>query len=204
MTEAANIADICSFEADYLGYIFYSRSLRFVGQKPDPAIFEIVPPTIRKVAVFVNEHLERMIEITGRYGIDMIQLHGMEPPKTCQALKNNGKTVVKVFPGDQVDNMDLIREYARCSDFFLYDTPVRSHGGSGRKFDWSQLQKLYSEKPFFLSGGIDVKDAGKIKSLKVKGLFAADINSRFESSPGIKEPSLVRKFIEALRDGKEK
>lgn len=199
MTEAANVAEISGLHPDYLGYIFYTRSLRYVGDKPDPAIFEIVPPGTRKVAVFVNEYLERMIEITTKYGIDMIQLHGMEPPETCKTLKSHGISVIKVFPGDQISRRSLISEYERCSDFFLYDTPVKTYGGSGRKFDWKKLDELVSRKPFFLSGGIEQNDAAKLMSMKLEGFYAADINSRFEIEPGIKDPKLVSKFIREVR-----
>lgn len=202
MTDPGNVEAICLLQPDFLGYIFYSRSLRFVGKDPDPAIFSNVPGSIERVAVFVNEHLERMIEIMARYHIHMVQLHGMEPPETCAALKSIGKKVIKVFPADQADNASLMEQYSRCSDYFLFDTPVKTYGGSGRKFDWDVLKKLDTKKPFFLSGGIGVKDAGVIKSLSIPKMHAVDINSRFETEPGIKDIKKVEEFIKSVRDEK--
>ncbi len=82
----------------------------------------------------------------------------------------------------------------------MFDTPVISHGGSGRKFDWSILARLSSDVKFFLSGGISRKDTEMIKAIDLPALFAVDINSRFETDPGIKDPELVGKFIKEMRD----
>lgn len=201
MTNRANVEEICRLGPDYLGFIFYSRSVRYVGSNPDPGLFSDVPQSISKTAVFVNEYYERMIDITGKYGIDVIQLHGMESPETCNALRIHGKKVIKVFPGDQLENIKLLNNYTNAADYFLFDTPVLSYGGSGRKFDWSVLAGLKSNVKFFLSGGITVHDVEQLRSINIPALYAADINSRFEVSEGIKDPELVGKFIKALRDG---
>jgi len=200
MTDPVNVKEVSESNPDFMGFIFYPRSLRYVGKDPDPELFWAVPEGISKVAVFVNEYYERMIEITGRYGIDWVQLHGMESPETCKALRNNGKRVVKVFPGDQLENLRLLKDYLSVADYFLFDTPVRTHGGSGRKFDWSSLGRLKHGKPFFLSGGISPDDAETVLQLEIRDLHAIDINSRFEIRPGIKDPALVRTFINRLRD----
>jgi phosphoribosylanthranilate isomerase len=203
MTDPRNVEQVSLHFPDYMGFIFYPRSLRYVGRNPDPALFATVPEGVEKTAVFVNEYYERMIEITGKYGIRTVQLHGMESPEICNSLRLHGKTVIKVFPGDQIENVRLLKDYEGVSDYFLFDTPVRSHGGSGRKFDWSKLEKFTPRKKFFLSGGISVNDAAHVRALDLKGFYAVDINSRFETVPGIKDPELVGDFIKTLRNGKE-
>lgn len=203
MTDPQNVAEVSAYLPDYLGFIFYPRSLRYVGRNPDPALFSMVPEGVEKTAVFVNEYYERMIEVIEKYGIRTVQLHGMESPETCKSLRLHGTTVIKVFPGDQLENYKLLRDYEGVADYFLFDTPVRSHGGSGRKFDWSRLEKYSPRKRFFLSGGISADDAEHVKVLDLKGLFAVDINSRFETVPGIKHPELVGGFINTLRNGKQ-
>ena len=201
MTDPKNVEEVAKHQPDYLGFIFYTRSVRYVGKKPDAALFSAVPPGINKTAVFVNEYLERMIDLTGKHGINTVQLHGMESPEVCKALRLHGKTVIKVFPGDQVGNSKLLKDYEGVADFFLFDTPVRSHGGSGRKFDWDKLDQCCSRKKYFLSGGISPEDASHVRKLDKKGLYAVDINSRFETEPGIKDPALVGNFIKTLRNG---
>ena len=200
MTDVGNVEEVCSASPDYLGYIFYSKSARYVGDHPDPELFSIVPTTIKKTAVFVNEKYERVKEIMKRYGIDHIQLHGMESPEMCKLLRSSGKVVIKALPGDQLENEKLIAEYSAASDFLLFDTPVISHGGSGRKFDWSKLRELESTANFFLSGGIAHDDAVTFLSMKYRNLYAVDINSRFETEPGIKNSELVRSFINRIRN----
>jgi phosphoribosylanthranilate isomerase len=202
MTDPENVQEVCKYRPDYMGFIFYHRSVRYVGSKPDPELFLAVPRGVRKTAVFVNEHYEKMIELTGKYGIEVLQLHGMESPETCRALRIHGKTVIKVFPGDQLENERLLSDYSGAADYFLFDTPVKSHGGSGRKFDWSALNRLSSDVSFFLSGGITRSDTELIKDIELPSFYAVDINSRFETEPGIKDPELVGDFINEIRDDK--
>ena len=200
ITDPKNAEEVGALRPDYMGFIFYPRSLRYVGNQPDPALFSAVPGGIAKTAVFVNEYYERMIDVTGKFGIHYIQLHGMESPETCTALRSHGLKVIKVFPGDQVHNTRLLKDYEEAADYFLFDTPAKSHGGSGRKFDWSRLDECKCRKRFFLSGGIAVDDAEQLRQLDLKGLFAVDINSRFETVPGVKDPVLVGDFIKRLRN----
>ena len=200
MTNRENIQSVCLANPDFLGYIFYPKSARYVGEQPDPAIFSVVPPQIQKVAVFVNEYYEKMSDVIQKYDIEVVQLHGMESPNTCAAIRNKGKKVIKVIPGDQVDNRELLKQYAGSVDYFLFDTPVISHGGSGRKFDWSKLDHLDCKVPFFLSGGIAPGDADKLMELKYNNFYAADINSRFEQEPGIKDSEMVSTFIKEIRN----
>ncbi|MCA1747152.1 MAG: phosphoribosylanthranilate isomerase [Bacteroidales bacterium] len=202
MTDPVNVQAVCKYRPDYMGFIFYHRSVRYVGGDPDPELFSAVPEGVKKTAVFVNEHYEKMIETTGKHGIEVLQLHGMESPETCKALRIHGKTVIKVFPADQLENERLLSDYSGAADYFLFDTPVISHGGSGRKFDWSALNRLRSDVNFFLSGGISATDAALIKSIDLTSLYAVDINSRFETEPGMKDPELVGKFINEIRDEK--
>lgn len=200
MTLPPNVSEVSILSPDYLGYIFYSRSLRYVGKYPDPDLFNAIPAKIQKVAVFVNEQYNKMLDITGKFGFEVIQLHGMESPEICKSLRRQGKIVIKVFPGDQLANERLLNEYLEVTDYFLFDTPTHKHGGSGRKFDWSVLDQLKTQKPFFLSGGIAPEDADKILSLKSDHLFGVDINSRFESEPGIKDPKKLSLFFKHLRN----
>lgn len=200
MTDPENMQAVCRHRPDYIGYIFFRKSVRYVGDDPDPLLFSDVPPGIQKTAVFVNENYERVIELTNRYDIPVVQMHGMESPETCRALRLRGRKVIKVFPGDQLTNRELLRDYEGLADYFLFDTPVISYGGSGRKFNWSGLKRLQSSMPFFLSGGIAADDVQLLKELEMPKLYAADINSRFETEPGIKDPELVGEFIKRMRN----
>jgi phosphoribosylanthranilate isomerase len=84
-------------------------------------------------------------------------------------------------------------------DYFLFDTKTEKPGGSGRKFNWKKLEEYSLDKPFFLSGGIGPEDAGTIKLIQNRGFFAIDVNSRFETVPGIKDFTLLKTFINAIK-----
>ena len=108
----------------------------------------------------------------------------------------------------------MIKDYYADADMFLFDTGVPApkedrdnpalYGGTGRKFNWNRLKGLQIGKPFFLSGGIEPGDAGLVKTFMKdpvsKDLFVVDVNSRFESSPGIKDMKLVSKFMQELKE----
>jgi phosphoribosylanthranilate isomerase len=195
-----NVGEIMGAKPDYTGFIFFPGSSRFVGKKPDPELFSIVPPQIKKVGVFINEDNQSIIDKAIRFGLNLIQLHGNESVKACSYLKSTGLGVIKVFSIGEGFNFKSIKKYDPMCDYFLFDTRGENYGGSGKKFDWKILDGYTSDKPFFLSGGIGIGDAGEIKSITNRGLFAVDINSRFEISPGIKDVEMVKKFINELKE----
>jgi phosphoribosylanthranilate isomerase len=199
MTDPLNVGEIVEAKPDFIGFIFYAQSPRFVGNEPDRSIFDSVRNGIKKVGVFVDEDTKTIKDKAVRFGLDMIQLHGSESADDCARLRSEGITVIKAFNiGTGFDFTSLI-EYSPACDFFLFDTQGVKHGGSGEKFDWKLLESYSLEKLFFLSGGIGAGDAGEIRSLECRGLFAVDINSRFEISPGIKDPVKIRTFINAIK-----
>lgn len=200
MTNIENVQKVCSFSPDYLGFIFFSKSPRYVGKNPDPMLFDAVPPEVEKIAVFVNEDFKRIVALAEKYGIDSIQLHGEESVGLCNLLRQIGKKVIKAIPGNKLHDMEMIAAYTEATDYLLFDTPVAGYGGSGEKFDWSVLEILESTLPFFLSGGIGHDDADEILRMNYTNLFAIDVNSKFEVSPGIKDEILVGSFIERIKN----
>jgi phosphoribosylanthranilate isomerase len=199
MTDPSNVEEIVKAKPDFIGYIFFPGSPRFVGKEPDSKLFSTVPKSIKKVGVFVNEDNQIIIKQAIRFGLNVIQLHGNESSKACSELKSSGLGVVKVFNiGERFDFGSLIK-YSSVCDYFLFDTRGDKQGGSGNKFNWKILEEYRMDTLFFLSGGIGANDAGEILSLGNKGLFAVDINSRFETSPGIKDCAKIRTFISELK-----
>jgi phosphoribosylanthranilate isomerase len=203
MNDLVNVTGISGLNPDYMGFIFYEGSPRYVGKEPDFRLFR-VPSAIKKVGVFVNESINRIFKISAELGIGVIQLHGNESPEFCDYLRLNGETVIKVFNINNDFNFESLNPYLHTCDYFMFDTKSGSYGGSGRKFDWKKLDEYHFDKPFFLSGGIEPEDPELLRSISNKGLFAVDINSRFEISTGIKDIALVKTFINSLKkDGYE-
>lgn len=199
MRDAYNIAEVAALQPDYLGFIFYPKSPRYVGEDWDSKIINQLPESIERVGVFVNEDMPFIQEACAKYGINTVQLHGSETPAFCSQVQSKGYTVFKAFQVDDDTKAESIEAYSGTCDYFLYDTKSKGLGGSGHKFNWDKLAELNDAGQFFLSGGITVDDAATIKELKFSNLFGVDINSRFEIEPALKDVTLLRKFVTRTR-----
>ena len=191
-----NVAEIAEAKPDYMGFIFFQGSERYVG---DDEPFSMVPPGIKRIGVFVNEEIKKIVELSVRAGLELVQLHGDESPDVCRELRSSGLKVIKAFNVGKDFSFEYSEKYISACDYFLFDTKSGTHGGSGMKFDWGRLESYSVDKPFFLSGGIGPGDESAVKSLENRALFAVDINSRFEISPGIKDAKKISEFIKAIK-----
>ena len=199
LNDPLNTREMAEAGADFLGFIFYNGSRRYVGDHPAADLFRNLPEHTRKVGVFVNEQPEKVIEIANRFSLNAVQLHGQEPAGFCQTIRQGGKQVIKAFGIDEDFDFNCLEPYLEACDYFLFDTHTRHHGGSGMKFPWHKLRDYTMNKPFFLSGGIGPDDVQMIREIFHKAFYAADINSRFEKTPGMKDTQLVRKFIQDIK-----
>lgn len=177
---------------DLLGFIFYPKSKRFVGENTDPGLFH---STKTKVAVFVDENAFEILGLTKNFGFGFVQLHGKENPKTCRLLKTQGLKVIKAFNLNEDFDFLSLEAYQKSVDFFLFDTKTDLPGGSGKKFNWEILENYSGKVPFFLSGGIGPEDVEAIRSLQHPQLFGIDLNSGFEEEPGVKNVGKLKEFI---------
>ena len=194
MRDPDNITAISNLKPDYMGYIFYEPSKRFVGET---FMFFDLDPTIERVGVFVDASEEYIMKKTVKYFLNAVQLHGNESVELCQNLHHRGVKVIKVFSVEDSFDFAVLEPYKPFVDFFLFDTKGNERGGNGVTFDWNVLRKYDGEKPFFLSGGIGLEELVQIEAFDWSGLnlYALDVNSRFEDSPGLKNIELVRELI---------
>jgi phosphoribosylanthranilate isomerase len=199
MRQPGNISDVCQLKPDYLGLIFYPNSPRYVTDENAEPILDAIPDSVVKVGVFVNEHLSEIIKITNLFKLKTLQLHGQESPEYCMNLKELGFTVIKAFGVDKNFSFKILENYQSCCDYFLFDTKSVKHGGTGKKFDWKLLNGYNNSKPIFLSGGIDSDDASEIMELSHLNIYSLDINSRFETEPGLKDIDKLNTFINNIR-----
>ena len=180
---------------DLLGYIFYRPSKRFVGDDPEPGLFNSEKP---KVGVFVDENAFEILGLAKNLGFKYVQLHGKENPKTCSILKNQGLKIIKAFSVNEKFNFSQAKPFEQVCDFFLFDTKTNIPGGSGIKFDWEILKNYKGHTPFFLSGGIDPEDVKSIKEIYHPKLTGVDLNSGFEDKPGLKNIEKLKQFIHEI------
>ena len=194
-----NILDVGALQPDYMGFIFYPKSKRFVGEDFSPKSLEKLSESIKKVAVFVNEDVNRIIEIQKQFSFDFVQLHGNESVAECEVLKENNINVIKVFSVDTYFNFNDVAAYESVCDYFLFDTKTPKYGGSGKTFDWEILENYTLSKPFFLSGGLSIHNIGKIKLKEYPMLVGLDFNSKLEDSNTKKITEEVSELIEKIR-----
>jgi phosphoribosylanthranilate isomerase len=194
-----NIEQIAQLNVDYLGFIFYPKSKRFVGED-----FEIpaINDKIKKVGVFVNADLNYIFEKVEKYNLAAVQLHGDETADYCRLAKQQLKNIeiIKAFGVDEQFDFNTLQAYTAFCDYFLFDTKTKDYGGSGHHFDWTMLKKYNHSLPYFLSGGIGLKEAEQIKNEKsALKLYAIDVNSKFEIEPGLKDVKLIE-ILAKLKD----
>ena len=185
--------EIATLKPDFMGFIFYPPSPRHVGEKIADLPLHLLSGNIEKVAVLVNEPLESARELVSRYKFNLVQLHGEESPEYCLELRKNAR-VIKTFPVmDQLPSN--LEDYLECCDFFLFDTRSEKRGGTGKSFNHEILADYKLPKPFFLGGGIGPDFYKPEPAFQHPMLYALDINSRFETQPGIKDIEMIKAFI---------
>ncbi len=197
MKQAGNIRQVALLQPDFMGFIFYSKSPRYV--EPFPVeILNSLPPGIKKTGVFVNEDIDDILKTVHKYNLDAVQLHGSDLEKVCKKLRETELIIIKAFPIATVSNFIPTNHYEGLCDYFLFDTRTEHHGGSGVKFNWNLLHEYKGKTPFFLSGGIAPDDVNTISAINHPLLAGIDLNSRFEIKPGIKDADKLREFLHAL------
>lgn len=197
ITRQADLDALVQLGVNYAGFIFYNKSPRFAGNKlPGRSVRET--KNIAKVGVFVNADPAQVVQTVKDYGLDLVQLHGEESVAVCEQLRLT-VPVIKVFHvGDSEAHLQAA-PYMAVSDYFLFDTASKEYGGTGRQFNWELLNSYALEQPFFLSGGIGPADVDALARWQHRSLFALDVNSRFEISPGVKDMDKVAGFLQSIK-----
>ena len=212
LTQLAQIQELISLNTDFLGFIFYEKSPRFVlNHLSLEEISEI--KHLGKVGVFVNESVEKITEISEKANLNFIQLHGDEDENFIIELKKSVKKevkLIKVFRVGETFNFQF-SIFNSLVDYFLFDTDSKAFGGTGQTFDWQILNEIEIPKPYFLSGGISLENIKNLQNFvkvnmrenktltKLNTPFALDINSKFEIEPGIKNLEKIKIFKSLLK-----
>ena len=203
LRDSNNIKQLADIGIDYMGFIFHPKSPRYAEGFLDKETIINIPSSITKTGVFVNVSIESVVNTVNNYSLNAIQLHGDESPQYCNYLKSQGYIVIKAFRADEEDIKNTLINYKTACNFFLFDTPTISYGGSGNKFNWDILLKYNVDVPFFISGGIENSDVEKIKKFPHKYLYGVDINSKFEIYPAFKDVEKVKVFVNQLKNNKQ-
>lgn len=185
--------------ADYLGFIFYPDSPRYIEPAKAGAIINWIEGPL-KVGVFVNQPLDDVNRIVKETGIDLVQLHGNESPEYCSLIEYPIIKAVHISENTSADELQSrISEYSTVVDYLLFDTKQAGQwGGTGKTFDWEILELISNEIPFFLSGGLNTMNIKK--SIETVHPNVVDLSSGLEESPGLKDFDKVEEFFDLMRD----
>jgi phosphoribosylanthranilate isomerase len=201
MTNFDQLDQLADAGVNFAGFIFYAKSHRYVLRNMTTAQIR-KENRLNKVGVFVNSGIDDVLQIVDECRLHMVQLHGDETPKYCERMADY-VSVIKAFRLSENDNIEwMIKPYMESCDMFMFDTMGAGYGGTGKKFDWSILKDMEIGKPFLLSGGIEPGDEERLMAFSsepvARALFAVDINSKFEISPGLKDMDKVLKFVQNM------
>lgn len=175
---------------DLIGFIFYPQSKRFTQNT-------FLTEGKERTGVFVNATAGEIQAAIREHGLTAVQLHGNESPKVCSELRSRA-LVLKAIGIAESSDLEQTAAYEKNIDYLLFDTKTPAHGGSGTAFPWEILQQYTGSLPFFLSGGIGPESVAALKHFQHPKFAGIDLNSRFETAPGIKDPEMIRQFLTAL------
>ena len=202
LTQLTQIQELISLNTDFLGFIFYEKSPRFVlNHLSLEEISEINHQG--KVGVFVNESIEKIAEITEKAKLSFIQLHGDEDEKFILQLRQILGNIIKIIKVIRIGNQSFdelqktINQQPSTVNYLLFDTDSKAFGGTGKTFDWQILNEIEIPIPYFLSGGISLENIHQLSTINHQPL-AIDINSKFEIEPGNKNLEKIKKFTQIV------
>lgn len=191
MRDGENVRAVEALGINWLGFIFWKPSSRYVSRQPS-----YLPSKARRVGVFVDEDVEQVKRIARDYALDIIQLHGSETPD--YALQLSDWVIIKAFRIATVADFEQAKVFEGVADYFLFDTKAQRPGGNGLKFDWDVLGAYNGHVPFLLSGGIGSDDVERLHHFYHPMCVGIDLNSRFESEPAVKDVEALSRFLSHL------
>ena len=212
MRDAQNIREVSQLGVDMIGMIFYPKSPRYVEMQSSHA--GIIPDYVKediniksakspaRVGVFVDDMVQNIVTRVVNYHLDYVQLHGNEPREMCENLRltldpdiRPGIKIIKAISVSDASDIQKYKEYVGVVDYFLFDTKCKTVGGSGQQFDWQVLDEYDGDVPFLMSGGIGPEDASRILSFHHPRCVGIDLNSRFETEPGLKDVEKLKELL---------
>jgi phosphoribosylanthranilate isomerase len=203
LTRLDQIHELISLNTDFLGFIFYEKSPRYILNHLSLNQISKINHN-GKIGVFVNQNIDEICKITKKADLNFIQLHGDNDENFISELRkkiNPDIAIIKVIriTDGNIDLKNLIKKinsYPTLNiNYLLFDTDSKAFGGTGKQFDWNILNEIEIPLPYFLSGGISEENIEYINILNQKP-FAIDINSQFETEAGVKDLNRIRNFKE--------
>ncbi len=186
--------------AAFLGFMFFEKSPRNLAPEAAWRLAQPVRGKLKIVAVLVDPSDAEADRIGQILKPDLIQLHGKETPARARAVaQRTGAGIIKVLPVSEAADLVGAREFETVVEHLMFDTkPAKDAerpGGSGKAFDWTLLAGRRFERPWFLAGGLDPWNLAD--AVQQSGAPLLDVSSGVERGPGLKDPALIRAFLDA-------
>jgi phosphoribosylanthranilate isomerase len=198
-TDAVSTAAAIAEKCDFLGFVFYNKSPRFITLEHASIIARNIPSSVKKVAVLVNPDFSFLEKISTEFAPDFFQFHGEESVEFLQKARNSFPKIkiIKAFRIQSQSDLSATKDFEEVADLFLFDAKIDGEfGGSGKKFDWKILQNFHSKKDWFLSGGLNIDNIEE--ALKISGAKMIDISSGIEKVRGTKSPELIAQLMKKI------
>lgn len=191
-------------EADYVGFVFYQKSERFVTAFEAKKISDFISNKSKIVGLFVDSDIELIEYITNFVKLDIIQLHGSESLSMIKNIKKKlSKPIIKAIPVESKKDVQYSKRFESICEMILFDTKTQNFqasGGTGKSFDWKLLNDYNSKKSWMLAGGLNIKNIKK--AVEETGAPIVDISSGVELKKGIKCPQKIKQLIEYVKNNK--
>ncbi|WP_312076253.1 phosphoribosylanthranilate isomerase [Chryseobacterium sp.] len=202
LTKLNQIHELIDLKVDFLGFIFYEKSPRYVlNHLTLKQIAEI--PHFKKVGVFVNKSIKGIVEFASEAQLDIIQLHGDEDEKYIKLLRQMIGESIKIIKVIRIGNQtsdelqNTINKQPTTINYLLFDTDSKAFGGTGKTFNWNILNDVEIPFPYFLSGGISLENIHQLSTINHQPI-ALDINSKFEIEAGNKDLEKIKEFLSMI------
>ncbi len=196
-SERNSVTSAIEAGCDFIGFVFYEKSPRFVTVETATALARKIPQQIAKVAVVVDPDFEFLTQISQNLSPDFFQFHGRENVNFLREVRKKFPhiKIIKAFRLNEAKDLDSVKNFEDVADIFLFDG---QNPGSGKSFKWEILKNFHSKKDWFLSGGLNIDNLDE--ALKISGAKMIDISSGIEKSRGQKSPELIHELTSKIRN----
>lgn len=191
MRDSDNIAAVARLKPDFMGFIFFPGSKRFVGREFSSAQLAKLDPLIARVGVFVDASHDEIVRAVKEYNLGYVQLHGQEDPAYCWKLREKcSAKLIRAFRLSPDFDFGATSGFASVCEYLLFDGPE-----TGKSFDWNILRAYSGSLPFFVAGGLGTDNLKEALKIRHEKFFGVDMSSRLEESPGVKSIARVEECI---------
>lgn len=200
ITTKEAIKTAVEYKAAYIGFVFFAKSPRNITPEKAAELAKMAG-NAKTAAVLVNPADSEIDDILQHFKPDFLQLHGAETLSEVTRIKNKYKIpVIKAISVKSGDDIASGKAYEVAADMLLFDAKVSGNlpGGNGLAFDWELLKGHQFKLPWILSGGLNIENIEE--AVKRTGAKAVDISSGLESEPGVKNPELIKQFLQKVKN----